>query len=185
MPARVSGYFHVTLITVTFIYVFIYSLQSTPDIQQQHQERRPTLVVDDELLSIAGQLMRHVQSSSHHIDIEETDPDYARHLAAVALAAVEANGAIPPLSAAQRQAVQLALEEVARHLSTSSMQVDNTIATSSAEDSAHWFELSEEGGDEIIIKPEFRNLLEQVSNLKLQGGWNEGDGKTFIYSLID
>jgi hypothetical protein len=118
--------------------------------------------------------MNHIHTSHHSIQntVPETDPDHARHVAARALAAAEANGAIPPLSSQQRQAFQAALEEVARH---STGQID-TIQTE-PEDPAHWFEMSEEGADEIIIKPEFRSLFEQLATLNLKSKWgNSGRG---------
>lgn len=130
--------------------------------------------VSDELLGIASQLMNHIHTTHHStaVTVPETDPDHARHVAAAALAAAEANGAIPPLSATQRQAFQAALEEVARH--TPKEQIDSI---SEPDDPAHWFELSEEGADEIILKPEFRGLFEQLATLNLNKGWGDGDRK--------
>jgi hypothetical protein len=130
--------------------------------------------VGNDLLGIASQLMNHIHITHHSNSsntVPESDPDYARHIAATALAAAEANGAIPPLSAAQRQAFQAALEEVARH--TSKEQIDTI---SEPEDPAHWFEMSEEGADEIIIKPEFRSLFEQLATLNLNKDWGEDGG---------
>ena len=131
--------------------------------------------VSDELLSVASQLMNHIYTTHHStgVTVPETDPDHARHVAAAALAAAEANGAIPPLSAAQRHSFQAALEEVARH-TPKTPEIDSI---SEPDDPAHWFEMSEEGADEIIIKPEFRSLFEQLATLNFSKGWGDGDRK--------
>lgn len=122
--------------------------------------------------------MNYIHTTHHTIKgtVPETDPDHARHVAASALAAAEANGAIPPLSSQQRQAFQAALEEAARH---STQEID-TIQTE-PEDPAHWFEMSEEGADEIIIKPEFRSLFEQLATLNFQNNWGSSGGENREY----
>lgn len=70
---------------------------------------------DDQLLAIASQLLGHVRVT--HTELApQTSPDvYAHHVAAAALAAAEAHGAIPPLSATQRKAFEAALEQVVKH----------------------------------------------------------------------
>lgn len=52
-----------------------------------------------------------------HSDLApQSPPDvYAHHVAVAALAAAEAHGAVPPLSAVQRKSFEAALEEVVKH----------------------------------------------------------------------
>jgi hypothetical protein len=124
--------------------------------------------------------MNHIHLTHHSFGsdavLERTDPDYARHVAATALAAAEANGAIPPLSSAQRHAFQAALEEVARHATVQEPAID-TKEHIDPEDPAHWFEMSEEGADEIIIKPEYRSLFEQLATLNFKENWGSSGGE--------
>ncbi len=122
--------------------------------------------------------MNYIHITHHSNDVLETNPEYARHVAATALAAAEANGAVPPLSAQQRLAFQAALEEIARHSTDQRIDTKEQIEP---EDPAHWFELSEEGAvtDEIIIKPEFRMLFQELAALNLKKDWGKaGSGDT-------
>lgn len=59
------------------------------------------------------------------------------------------------------------------------------LSSLNVDDPAQWFDLSEGGSDDIILKPEFRNLMEQLATLKMSGGWGEGGkSKTTILSQI-
>ena len=62
-------------------------------------------------MGIAAELLKHVHIAHKNLG---TSND-THHLATTALAAAEANAAIPPLSAAQRKQFQQALDQVAKH----------------------------------------------------------------------
>ena len=44
-----------------------------------------------------------------------------------------------------------------------------------ADDPAQYFDLMQEVSDGVVIKPEFRGLLEELVNLQMSEGWGEGD----------
>lgn len=67
--------------------------------------------LNQDLLGIAAELLKHVHVARKNM----ASPSDPHDLAAAALAAAEANAAMPPLSAAQRKQFHQALEEVAKH----------------------------------------------------------------------
>ena len=128
------------------------------------------LLQDSQLVSIASKLLGHIlhHAQQHGVSEEKEGPGNAHRLALTAIEAAEANGAVPPLTPTQRQSFVMALEEVAKHRQLSFDSLSDT------EDPSHWFDVAQEGGGAVVLKPELSSLLEILVALDIPVG-NGGD----------